>query len=207
MNLMYYVFIDGEGRNSAMSGQEPKYKYTVSYVVPEGSPAHKHLVSIIDAEWEDYKQKFNLKGRPKTNGIKLETMADPKGTIDPETEEIKRIPTGNIIASFKTNTTWPDGKPQIVKVFDHKGTDITEAFRAASWSIGNGSTGVIHGSAVGNNVGGTHKVTLYLSAVQLAKLVKYEGDTVDADEIEGEDLDLGDAVTAIPDEEHTPNLD
>jgi hypothetical protein len=188
-----------------MSGEEPKMKYSISWVVKEGSPEHKDLLEKIDSEWEAYKQKFNVKGKPKTNGIKIETMADPKGEIDPDTEEVRRVPTGNIIATFKTNTTWPDGKPQIVKVFDHKGNDITTAFRNAPWSIGNGSTGIVHGTAQGNNVGGTHKVTLYLTAVQLAKLVKYEGNEVDTEEIDGEDIDLGDAVSAI--NETSPEID
>ena len=204
-----YVFITGEGKNQAMPGEPERMQYVASTVMPKDGEAHKALLAQIDAEWETYKAQFGVKGKPKTNGIKDEYMKDPDGTIDPETEEIKKIPTGNVIATFKTNTTWPDGNAQVVKVKDRKGKDITAAIQAADWAIGEGSQGIIHGMASGNNVGGTHKVTLYLAAVQLAKLVKYEGNDVECDEIEGEDIDIGDEVEAIDSTdtaENTPNL-
>ena len=204
-----YINITGEGKNNAMPGEEPRMQYTATAVMKKDSDAHKHIVAQIDAEWETYKKTFNVKGRPKTNGIKDELTKDPAGTIDPETEEVKRIPTGNVLVTFKTNTKWPDGSPQIVKVKNRKGGDITTAVQNADWTIGNDSVGVIHGTAMANNVGGTHKVTLYLTAIQLAKLVKYEGNDVECDEIDGEDIDLGnDGVEAIPEDtaENTPNL-
>lgn len=200
-----YVFITGEGKNQAMPGEPERMQYVASAVMPKDGEAHKFLLSQIDAEWDNYKAQFGVKGRPKTNGIKDEFMKDPKGEIDPETEEVKRIPTGNVLATFKTNTTWPDGNAQVVKVKDRKGKDITAAIQSADWAIGEGSQGIIHGTAMGNNVGGTHKVTLYLAAVQLAKLVKYEGNDVDCDEIEGEDIDLGDDVSAIDSSDTTEN--
>lgn len=201
-----YVFITGEGSNQAMKGEEPRMQYVASLVCPKGGDVHKHFESQVMAEWDSYKSQYGVKGLPKTTGIKDEMQKDPKGTIDPATEEVQRIPTGNVIIGFKTNTKWPDGNPQVVKVYDRKGTEITSAIQSATWSIGEGSEGIIHGTAMGNNVGGTHKVTLYLSAVQLSKLVKYEGNEVETEEIEGEDLDLGDSVSAIPDEGSTPNL-
>jgi len=111
--------------------------------------------------------------------------------------------TDKVLVTFKTDTKWKDGKAQVVKVFDHKGADITTAIQNATWSIGSGSTGVIHGSASGNNVGGAHKVTLYLTAVQIAKLTKYEGTAIELDELEGDDIDLEDSVSAI---DTTPDL-
>ena len=204
-----YVYITGEGRNGAMPGEPEHMQFVASAVMPKDGEAHKFLLGQIDAEWDTYKAQFGVKGRPKTNGIKDEFKNDPDGTIDPETEKIKKIPTGNVIATFKTNTKWPDGNAQVVKVKDRKGKDITAAIQAAEWSIGEGSQGIVHGTAMGNNTGGTHKVTLYLAAVQLAKLVKYEGNDVECDEIEGEDIDIGDEVEAIDSSdtaENTPNL-
>ena len=160
--------------------------------MPRNGDAHKFLLAQIDSEWDSYKKQYGVKGRPKTNGIKEEYQKDPKGTIDPDTEEVAKIPTGNVIATFKTNTHWPDGKAQVVKVKDRKGADITVAVTEAEWAIGEGSTGVIHGTAMGNNIGGTHKVTLYLAAVQLATLKKYEGNDVQTEEIEGDDIELDD---------------
>ena len=202
-----YVFITGEGKDQAMKGEEPRMQFVASLVCPKDGETHKHFQAQLDVEWNNYKKAHSVKGLPKTNGIKDEMQKDPDGAIDPTTEEIKRVPTGNVVIGFKTNTCWPNGNPQVVKVKDRKGKDITSAINSVDWSIGEGSTGIIHGMAVGNNVGGTHKVTLYLSAVQIAKLVKYEGNDVDADEIEGEDIDLGDEVEAIGDTEaNTPNL-
>lgn len=195
LGTLKYVFIDGEGRNTAMQGEADRFRYVVSYVVPKDSEAHKHLKKLIDEEWEAYKKQFGIKGQPKTNGIKEEMMKDPKGTIDPETEDVKRIPTGNIIATFSTNTKWPDGKDQVIKVYDRKGANITEAVHSAEWKIGNDSQGIVFGSAHANNIGGTHKVSLYLTGLQIAKLVKYEGSECDADELEGEDIDFGDDAT------------
>ena len=200
-----YVFITGEGRNNSMPGEEPRMQYVASMSVPKDGDVHKSFEALLDTEWNNYKAQYGVKGKPKTNGIKDELMKDPNGEIDPETEEVRKIPTGNVLITFKTNTKWPDGNPQVVKVFDGKGNDITAAVHGATWAIGDGSTGIIHGTAMGNNVGGTHKITLYLTAVQLATLSKYEGDTVETEEI-GEELDLGeDAVAAIPKEE-TPDL-
>lgn len=192
-----YVTITGEGRNQAMPGSPERMQYVASVVMPKDGEAHKFLLEQIEKEWQDYKTRTGVKGRPKTNGIKEETVADSSGEIDPETEEVKRVPTGNVIATFRTNVTWPDGSPRKVKVKDRKGKDITEAVHNANWTIGNGSMGVIHGIAMANDVGGKHKVSLYLTAIQLAKLVKYMGDDVECDEIDGEDIDLGDEVAAI----------
>lgn len=190
LGSLLYVFITGEGRDQAMPGEEPRMQYVCSLKLKKDSAQHKALLADIDKEWDAYKATAGLKPaqKPKTNGIKV--------ILDKDTGE----ETDEILVTFKTNTKWKDGKQQVVKVFDHKGADITQAVHAADWSIGNESTGVIHGTAVGNGIGGAHKVTLYLTAVQIAKLVKYEGTALEVEELEGEDLDLGDAVSALEDE-------
>ena len=200
-----YVFITGEGKNQAMPGEPERMQYVASAVMPKDGEAHKALEAMINIEWEAYKKQHSIKGKPKTNGIKDEYIKDPEGEIDPETEEIKKIATGNIIVNFKTNTTWPNGNAQVVKVKDRKGKDITAAIVEADWAIGAKSEGIIHGSVMGNNVGGTQKVTLYLAAVQLTKLVKYEGNDVECEEVEGDDLDLGDSISAVDDSDTADN--
>jgi len=186
-----YVFIDGEGRDQAMPGNDPHMQFVCSVVLEKDSEAHKNILAQIDEEWTAYKTANGIKPavKPKTNGI--------KPVLDKETGE----ETNDVLVTFKTNTVWPNGNPQVVKVFDHKGNDITTAVHAADWSVGNGSTGVIHGTAQGNDVGGAQKVTLYLSAVQIATLTKYEGTEIEVDEMDGEDIDLGDAVPALPADE------
>jgi len=192
-----YVYVKGEGRNQAMKGEPERMQYVASLVCPKDSDIHKDMLAQINAEWEAYKKANGLKGKPKTNGIKEELIKDPSGTIDPNTEEVAKIPSGNVIITFKTNTTFPNGSPQQVKIKDRKGADITSAYEDADWAIGEGSIGRIFGTAMGNNIGGTHKVTLYLNGIQLAKLVKYTGNDIDADEIEGEDFDIDDGMSEI----------
>jgi hypothetical protein len=188
-----WVFITGEGRNNAMKGEEPHMQYTASVLLDKNGPEHKAIEAQIDAEWEAYKKEFGVKGKPKTNGIKDYMIPSPTGEIDPDTEEVLKVESGKVLVTFKSNTTWKDGKPQVIKVFKPDGSDITAAVHAAAWSIGEGSRGIIHGVAQGNSVGGKDKVTLYLSAVQLQKLVKYEGSSIETEVIDdGEDIDLGD---------------
>lgn len=204
---LQYVFIKGEGRNHALPGAEAKMMYSASILTDKGSPLHKDIEAQIDKEWEEYKKAHGVKGRPKTNGIKEHMIPDPKGEIDPETEEVKKVPSGKVRITMKTKTTWPDGKPQIIKLLNNKGKDVTEVFRAADWNVGEGSTGVLHGKAVGNDVGGTHKITLYLAAVQLKTLTKYEGSGIEAEDIGGDDaeLEIDDGMSAL-DDTNTPNL-
>jgi len=192
-----YVFITGEGRNASLPGQEPKMKYSASLVCPKDGDIHKDIKAQIEAEWKAYKIVSGAKGLPKTNGIKDELVNCPTGDIDPATEKIKRIPTGNVVISFSTNTTWKDGNKQEVTVLDNKGGDRTATVLGAAWAIGEGSQGIIHGVAQGNDVGGTAKVTLYLSGIQLTHLVKYEGNSIDADVIEGKDVDFGDDMNVV----------
>lgn len=195
-----WVFIKGEGRNTAMQGQPENFQYLATLRVPENSKVHKHMQEQIDAEWANYKEKFGVKGLPATTGIRPYMIDDPSGEIDPATEKVRKIPSGEVDITFKTNITWPDSKPKVIKVYDHKGQDITEWYQKLDGYIGDGSTGVLHGIAWGNDKGGKHKVSLFLNAVQLAKFVKGEGDAPDLDELDGEDIDLGDAVSGIPED-------
>ena len=194
VGALKYVYIKGEGRNQAMPGEPARMQYVASLVCPKDSDIHKDIEAQIDAEWNAYKALNKVKGKPHTNGIKDEYVKDPKSKIDPDTEEVAKVPSGNVIITFKTNVAFPDGKPQEVKVKDRKGGDITKAYADVPWSIGEGSMGRIFGTAMGNSIGGKHKVTLYLNGIQLAKLVKYEGNDIDADEIEGEDIDVDDGM-------------
>lgn len=189
-----YIFITGEGRNQAMPGNPERMQYVASLEMTKGSKEHLALLAEIDKEWQAYKEKAGLKPAvtPKSNGI--------KPVLDKETG----AETDKVLVTFKTDTKWKNGKQQVIKVFDSKGKDITQAVHAADWTIGNGSTGVIHGTAQGNDVGGAHKVTLYLTAVQLAKLVKYEGTSLELDELDGDEIDLGDGVPALDEQ---PELD
>ena len=201
-----YVFIKGEGRNQALKGEEPRMQYVASIVTKKDSPLHKDILEQINAEWNDYKKAKGIKGLPKTNGIKDVMVNDPKGTIDPQTEEVMKVPSGEVLITFKTNTKWANGDTQVVKVKDRKGNDITAAYSKVDYAIGEGSQGRIFGTASANDIGGTNKVTLYLTGIQLAKLVKYIGNDFEADEIDGEDIDIDEDFTSEVNVNETPQL-
>lgn len=191
---LMYVSITGEGKNTAMPGEQARMCFVASLKLKKDSEEHKAIQGVINEEWKRYCAETGTKGRPKTTGIKpvmVPKMVDGKPELDEYGAAVK-VESDEVLVNFSTGTKWASGEPQVVKVFDNKGNDVTVAVQKASWKIGNGSKGVVYGMAVGNSVGGTAKVSLYLSAIQLATLVKYEGNTIDADEIEGEDLDLGD---------------
>lgn len=214
LGSLAYVFITGEGRNQALKGQEAKMMFTASIITPKDSDLHKDMLAQINTEWESYKKAKGVKGQPDTNGIKEIMIPDSKGTIDPKTEEVLKVPSGNVIITMKTNTTWKDNKPKKVIVKDRMGKDITDIIVSAkdTWSIGTESTGVLHGTASANDEGGKHKVSLYLNGLQLVKLVKYTGNDFEAEtyEVDGDD-GMGDLEVIQPSEhinagDETPNI-
>jgi len=94
----------------------------------------------------------------------------------------------------KTNTTWPDGKANVIKLLRANGNPLNLGDK----QIGNGSEGVIHGNIGINGFGGNEGLLFYLSAVQLKKFVEHTGsDEVEADDLGDEDLgDLDDGIDA-----------
>lgn len=198
---LQYVTITGEGRNGAMPGQPENMQYMASIVFKKDSPEHKALLEQIKAVWDEYSKANGVKGAPKSNGIK--PVMKETDDLDEYGAKIK-VETDEVIATFKTNVKWTDGNPKVVDVFQPSGKKCTEQIHAADWKIGNGTEGIIHGVASGNSVGGTHKVSLYLSAIQLAgNLVKYTGSSIQADTLEGVDdmdfdADLGNTTEAKP---------
>lgn len=192
-----YVSVTGDGVNTALPGAPEHYQYTASLVAKEGSKLHKDIEKQIMEEWKVYKEKYAVKGMPNTNGIKKLLINDPEGTIDPNTEEVAKVPSGDVIITFKTNVTYPDGKKRVVRIKDYKGRDVTDIIANADWAIGSGSTGRIFGTAVGNNIGGTHKVTLYLDGIQLGKLQKYTGDDFEVTPLDSGDEVADDGVNSV----------
>jgi len=85
--------------------------------------------------------------------------------------------------------------------------DITKTLEDANQSIGKGSLGIIHGTATGNDAGDTHKVTLYLSAVQLAKFVPHDGADIETDVIDGyDDIVIESDVPSTINEDDKPEV-
>lgn len=128
----------------------------------------KPAMDTIDALWESDK---------------------PKGAKDPKSTGYRVAEDGQTVKfTFKTSATYPSGDPKEVTIYDAKAvpTQITG-------KIGNGSVGRVSGTASIYDAGvAARGVTLYLDAVQLIKLVRYEESTT-FDVEEGDDVFTNDA--------------
>lgn len=192
---LMYLTIKGEGRNGAMEGPE-RMMYMASIVLKKDGPEHKALKKQIDEVWLDFCKENNHKGAPKSTGIKPVLI---------ETDELdeygakKKVESDEVIATFKTDVAWPDGNKKVIQVFQPSGKDVTKEITAADWTIGNGTIGIIHGTASANDAGKSAKVSLYLNAVQLhSNLVKYTGTSVEVDAYEDlEDVSLDEDLSEV----------
>lgn len=92
--------------------------------------------------------------------------------------------TGELSLQFKTNTHFADGKPNVVRVYNAKGTEIDLGDKL----IGNGSKGVLHGQAAFfYQSAQLFGITLYLKGIQLTKFVEYNGDSIETEDLSDED--------------------
>lgn len=94
----------------------------------------------------------------------------PKGAKTPKSMGFKEKE-GDIVFTFKTKTVYPSGDPKEVAIYNAKAQRVKLSDR-----IGNGSRGCVSGMAAVYDAGvAARGVTLYLDAIQILKLVKYEG--------------------------------
>ena len=204
---LQYVTITGDGRNGAMPGMPENMQYSASVIFKKNSKEHKAILALIKEAWVPYAKENGIKAAPATNGIKPVMIVTDE--LDEYDAPIKKE-TDDVIVSFKTGVAWPDGKKKVIDAFQPSGKKITEVIHAAEWTIGNDTIGILHGVASPNGVGGTEKVSLYLSGVQLVSgLVKYTGTAAVAEEVEGaDDMDLGveGAVEAAPEADQSPDI-
>lgn len=186
VGTLEWVFISGEGRNQAEPGKPEKFQKTATLILKEGSKEAEGLISQIKAAWEVYKAEtpaIKSATEPKTLGYKhvkdSETGAD----------------TDMLAFQFKTNSFFPDGKMNNVKTFNAKGQEVD----MGDTIIGNGSLGVIHGSMGGYTYLGAYGISLYLTAVQIAKLVEGAGAEVETTDISavGDFEATGDGMPSI----------
>ncbi len=165
-----WVIITGEGKEN-MSG---KLQYVASIVLdPENDETAAAYITEIKDFWDEFKPK-GFKKAPKSMGYYEHTTK-----TDETDEEGKAIyePTGKTLLQFKTGTTYADGKPKVIKIFNAKAKEVFLGTK----SIGNGTIGHIGG------VMGVYKtmtpngktivdagVTLFLDRIQIKKFVEYE---------------------------------
>jgi hypothetical protein len=178
---LQWVTIDGEGKEN-MSG---KMQYVASIAFDPAEPKWKALMDEVDAFWQENRPK-KIK-EPKSNGFYPETVKTDE--TDEDGEAIKKE-TGRMLLQFKTSTTWPDGKPTIVKTYNSKAKEV----QLGDTKIGNGSLGSIAGSydmytnSTKQGVVVDAGVTFYLTAIQISKLVEFTQDAgfeADEDEEDG----------------------
>lgn len=202
---LVWVTITGEGKEN-LNG---KMQYKADMILdPANEPAHQAYLDSLKAFWDENKPK-NHKKKPKSLGWYLnDPVVDDEGNpvLDDEGEKqyVEIKDGGKVRLSFKTATTFPDGKAKVVKVYNSKAkrVDLGEIM------IGNGSIGYISG-AVGtyNVMDPTGKkiidagVTLYLDAIQLLKLVKYEGADPGFEAADEDELDEGEGFTGVGEDE------
>ena len=154
-----YVRVTDEGFED-LSG---KFKFTANLVVPSNSP----IISEIDKFWKKFKPD-NYKRKPRSLGYYPHRVRTDERDEDGEFiwEE-----TDKVFLRFKTNTTYPGGSPKRIKIYD---AYANEAKIPDNVIIGNGSIGKISG-AMGIYINKPDAgVSLYLDAIQIIKLVKYQ---------------------------------
>lgn len=178
---LFWVRISGDGYDASIIGGEKsgdtKMVKSACLHLNKNSKECKDFIKLLETEWEDYKSTKKIKTPAKSMGFK--PVLDENGK---ETEFIE--------FKFKTNSFFPDGKPNVVKVLNAKGNEIDLGDRL----IGNESVGVIHGTVAPYTFAGSHGLSLYLVAIQLVKFVEYSGG-IEADDLS--DLSEGDDEPAF----------
>lgn len=185
LGLLEWVNISGEGEEN-MSGN---LQYLASIRYSNDSPEFARLQQQIQDFWEANKPKN--KRKPKSNGIYFgDFEKDEEGNFERD-EDDKKIPIkdGDMVLTFKTGTTWPDGKTKIVRTYNARGKSVV----LGETKIGNGSKGCIEGTLgiyenkdkQGNVLDAG--VSLYLDKIQIVRLEEYQGDEAEFESYEEED--------------------
>ena len=194
-----WVNVRGQGKlrmNAEDNGEPKNYQYVATAILtPEQAET---MNKIVDDFWRKNKPKGV--GKRKFELIKPETrkVLNEDGTpkLDADDEPIKEE-TGNFTIQVKTNTTWPDGKPNHPKILGSNGKPVSEEHAAVVDGIGNGTEGIIHGSLGITAYSGNEGVVAFLKGVQIKESTLQP---VDSDEIEADALEDDVAETTIEDD-------
>ena len=210
--IFHFSTIKGEGINVEYDKTKPdNMAYQARLLFKKGSEADTTITKTITTVWEQYKKvEQTALGSVKQAFYKPFTIACPDGTIDEETGYIKRLPTDFMVLIASTSTTFKDGKPKVVGFHAKAGgatgvQNLTKGYNEADWAIGKDSEGYILGTIMGNTGGGNAKISLYLTALQITKLIKYEGDEVEV--IEDDEAEVIDMGMSVGSETNTPTDD
>jgi hypothetical protein len=174
-----WVYVEGDGRDQSAEQDGSKMQKMASIVFKKDSPEAKNLIAQIDKVWEAFKAENPTKIKPATKPKSL----GYKPVLDKDTGE----ETGELIFNFKTNSFFPNGKPNNVVIYNAKGQKVN----LGDTGIGNGSIGIIFGEAAGYEYAKQYGISLYLKGIQLKKLVEKSTEGIDDSDLEdlGEDED------------------
>ena len=181
---LQWIFIDGEGVKD-LNGNL-KYKASVRFKV--GSPEASATQAKIDAFWASNKP--SGADEPKSTGFKEEVVKDKETGV--------KTKTGFMVLEMKTGVSFQDGKNKVIKIYN----SLAKPVSLGTDKIGNGSVGHLSGAIAIYKQPASSGVTFYLDAVQVKKLVKYEG-SVKLAEPEEEGWTGGDEDTGFT-QEPTP---
>ena len=167
-----WVDIEGQGRCFGDYNQD-EAKFFASVVIAKKDFEGSEFKAKVD----EFHKQHGHKGKPCYRQY-VERVYDEDGSGD--YEEVK---TEDYVIKAKTNAYF-NGKPNYIKVTDSKGSPFPRG-HFVNDKIGNGSTGRIAITVMPYNVSGNKGTTAFLNALQVAKIVPYEG-AVKFDEIEGD---------------------
>lgn len=151
MSKLKFTTPKGELKWAFISGQgktdlQGRQIYTADVVVPIEEA--QETIDKLNALWEEHK---------------------PKGAKDAKSMGYKADET-NVTFTFKTSTTFPSGDAKEILIYNSRAQRVEFKDK-----IGNGSLGRVSGMASVYDAGvAARGVTLYLDAIQLIKLIKYE---------------------------------
>lgn len=181
-----WVIVTGQGKLNTLKKPDAAgnkhYEYQATLLLSADDEDCILFQEEIMQYWEDTRPKKFAKASPKSCGFKPHKIKTDK--IDPETEEVIWEEDGLIAFTFKTNTTYGDGKDKVITIFNAKGREVQLGDR----KIGQGSRGRIKGVIKGYEQPKEAGVSLYLNGIQLSKFVPFVGGT-SFDELEDGDED------------------
>jgi hypothetical protein len=164
-----WATIEGEGKEN-LSGV---LQYVANSVISADDP----VVAEIEAFWEENKPKGFRKER-KSNGLypyKIKTEEK-----DEDGKDIYEVDETRLSMAFKTGTTYPDGSPKKIQIYNSKANKVE---LPDGVKIGNSTIGQISGAmGIYTTMDPKGKtiidagITLYLNSIKISKLVEYEGD-------------------------------
>lgn len=207
VGMLEWAFVTGEGKTD--DGGNNKFSCDVCF---DSITAIQPIIDKIELFWKDNKPK----GARKANScgvyqeVKLLDDTLPagfklgkRGYKAPLDED--EVATGRYIVSARTSTTWPDGKPNNIAIFNSKGVEVSLGDK----KIGQGSRGALVVSG-GIYESDTNKgISLYLKGVIITKFVEYKQE-IAVSAVEDEDggwdgSDLNDTgVEPVSDNEAEP---